>query len=75
MQLGLGSWMVSGGVGAIGSLTAEYLSQGGAQGIHLLGRSGGVDGKASQIIQQLGSKQLMLVIHRWGHTVLKSTER
>ena len=50
-----GRWVITGGLGSLGSMVSSWLSQHGAKDLHLIGRSGKIPANSKQLAEMLKS--------------------
>ena len=58
------AWVISGGVGALGSLMAAWLAQSGCGNLTLLGRSGQLQGQDTALMQRLLTGHQLVCVAR-----------
>lgn len=61
---GQGSWLVSGGVGALGILMGAWLANSGSKRINLLGRSGRTGGDIARKLRELFTGHASVTVAR-----------
>lgn len=59
------SWLISGGVGALGGLMASWLAQSGCGELTLLGRSGRLQSQDTEVVQRLFCSHQSIIATRW----------
>ena len=58
------AWVISGGVGALGSLMGAWLAQSGCGDLTLLGRSGQLQGQDTALMQRLVTGHQLVCVAR-----------